>query len=199
MTKHKCTFKSSMFGSVQETVITDTGTSQTLQANLSKVHADRKAGISIATKQLLAKAAIHANDYSNDASADFGAFNSNAEPVESDASVDDGVDEGSDICVPVTGDEHHAVSAVRTHVFACIRDYVHVWSVDQCDDELANVSLIRAGYLGGSPVQPMLAVSLECLELYHQIHQRKVSFSVQAMVKVLCALHSEINQSMTKI
>jgi hypothetical protein len=69
-------------------------------------------------------------------------------------------------------------------------DYVHVWSVDQCDDELANVSLIRAGYLGGSPVQPMLAVSLECLELYHQIHRRKVSFSVQAMVKVLCALHS---------
>jgi hypothetical protein len=127
-----------MFGSVQETVITDTGTSQTLRANLSKIHADRlaferqcldnqqgtlyapsfllklhrKAGISIATKQLLAKAAIHANDYSNDASADFGAFNSNAEPVESDASVDDGVDEGSDIRVPVTGDEHHAVSAV---------------------------------------------------------------------------------------
>jgi hypothetical protein len=69
-------------------------------------------------------------------------------------------------------------------------DYVHVWSVDQRDDELANVSLIRAGYLGGSPVQPTLAMSLECLELYHQICWRKASFSVQVMVKVLCALHS---------
>jgi hypothetical protein len=76
-------------------------------------------------------------------------------------------------------------------VFSCILvDYVHVRSVNQCDDELANVSLIKAGYLGGSPVQPMLAVSLECLELYHQIRRRKPSFSVQAMVKVLCALHN---------
>jgi hypothetical protein len=55
-------------------------------------------------------------------------------------------------------------------VFSCILvDYVHVRSVNQCDDELANVSLIKAGYLGGSPVQPMLAMSLECLKLYHQI------------------------------
>ncbi|KAG1732925.1 uncharacterized protein EDB91DRAFT_1238702 [Suillus paluster] len=36
----------------------------------------------------------------------------------------------------------------------------------------------------------MLAVSMECLELYHQIHRRKPLFSVQAMVKVLCALHN---------
>ncbi|KAG2079040.1 hypothetical protein BDR04DRAFT_1146733 [Suillus decipiens] len=107
-----------MFGSVQETVITDTGTSRTLQANLSKIYTDRLAferqqldsqqGISIATKQLLSEAAIHVNDYLNDASADFSAFDSNAEPVESDASVNDNVDEGSDICVPVTGDEQHA-------------------------------------------------------------------------------------------
>jgi hypothetical protein len=76
-------------------------------------------------------------------------------------------------------------------VFSCILvDYVHVRSVNQCDDELANVSLIKAGYLGSSPVQPMLAVSLECLKLYHQIRRRKPSFSVQAMVKVLCALHN---------
>ncbi|KAG1891130.1 hypothetical protein F4604DRAFT_1876299 [Suillus subluteus] len=36
----------------------------------------------------------------------------------------------------------------------------------------------------------MLAISLSCLELYHQICRRKPSFSVQAMVKVLCALHN---------
>ncbi|KAG1765077.1 hypothetical protein EV702DRAFT_1204731 [Suillus placidus] len=131
--------------------------------------------------------------------------------------------EGSEIRAPVTGDEWHAVSAVRTHVFAwcqqrraprtcllcnrqmhaawhnhmpdlvetylqwkhnpkhaCIRpdpikennecetmmafqittvnitNHVHVQSVGQRDDELANVSLIRAGYLGSSPVQPVL-------------------------------------------
>lgn len=40
------------------------------------------------------------------------------EPVESDASVDEGADEGSEIHAPVTGDERRAVSAARTHVFA---------------------------------------------------------------------------------
>ncbi|KAG0692050.1 hypothetical protein DFH29DRAFT_1052446 [Suillus ampliporus] len=63
-------------------------------------------------------------------------------------------------------------------------------SVPQAADELANVSLINVGLLGCSPIQPKIAVSLQCLELYHQIRQRKPSFSVQAMVKVLCALHN---------
>ncbi|KAG2130223.1 hypothetical protein DEU56DRAFT_740765, partial [Suillus clintonianus] len=44
------------------------------------------------------------------------------------------------------------------------------------------------GFLGCSPLQPTTTISLECLELYHQICRRKSSFSVQAMVKVLCAL-----------
>ncbi|KAG1892237.1 hypothetical protein F4604DRAFT_1875645 [Suillus subluteus] len=63
-------------------------------------------------------------------------------------------------------------------------------SVQQAADELANVSLINIGLLGCSPIQPTIAVSLQCLELYHQIRRRKPSFSVQAMVKVLCALHN---------
>lgn len=62
--------------------------------------------------------------------------------------------------------------------------------VDQAPDELANVSLLKSGYLGCSPLQPTLAISLSCLELYHQIRRRKPSFSVQGMVKVLCALHN---------
>ncbi|KAG1745399.1 uncharacterized protein EDB91DRAFT_1049934, partial [Suillus paluster] len=62
--------------------------------------------------------------------------------------------------------------------------------VPQAADELANVSLINVGLLGCSPIQPNIAVSLQCLELYHQIRRRKPSFSVQAMVKVLCALHN---------
>ncbi|KAI5985604.1 hypothetical protein EDD15DRAFT_2390125 [Pisolithus albus] len=64
-------------------------------------------------------------------------------------------------------------------------------SVVQCEDEVANVSLLRIGFLGCSPQQPTTAVSLDCLELYHQIRRRKSSFSVQAMVKVLCTLHNK--------
>ncbi|KAG1767502.1 hypothetical protein EDD22DRAFT_978132 [Suillus occidentalis] len=52
--------------------------------------------------------------------------------------------------------------------------------------------LILSGYLGCSPLQPTLAISLGCLELYHQIRRRKPSFSVQGMVKVLCALHNSL-------
>jgi hypothetical protein len=62
--------------------------------------------------------------------------------------------------------------------------------VSQAADEPANVSLINIGLIGCSPIQPTIAVSLKCLELYHQIRRRKPSFSVQAMVKVLCALHN---------
>ncbi|KAG1876360.1 hypothetical protein F4604DRAFT_1880665 [Suillus subluteus] len=54
---------------------------------------------------------------------------------------------------------------------------------------MSQVLVYRAGFLGCSPQQPTTAISLECLELYHQIRRRKSSFSVQAMVKVLCALH----------
>ncbi|KAH7903111.1 hypothetical protein BJ138DRAFT_1197236, partial [Hygrophoropsis aurantiaca] len=51
-------------------------------------------------------------------------------------------------------------------------------------------ALIRVGFLGASPIQPTLAIHLNCLELYHQIRRRQSSFSVQAMVKVLCAMHN---------
>ncbi|KAG1884158.1 hypothetical protein F4604DRAFT_1920002 [Suillus subluteus] len=70
-----------------------------------------------------------------------------------------------------------------------ILSFCAVQTIHQAPDELANVSLIKAGFLGCSPQQPTTAIALECLELYHQIHRRKPSFSVQAMVKVLCALH----------
>ncbi|KAJ2991444.1 hypothetical protein NUW54_g8190 [Trametes sanguinea] len=40
------------------------------------------------------------------------------------------------------------------------------------------------------PLQPTVAISLHTLEFYHQLRRRQSSFSVQAMVKVLCALHN---------
>ncbi|KAG1791119.1 uncharacterized protein HD556DRAFT_1445641 [Suillus plorans] len=63
-------------------------------------------------------------------------------------------------------------------------------SIPQAAEEPANVSLINVGLIGCSPIQPTIAISLKCLELYHQIRRWKPSFSVQAMVKVLCALHN---------
>lgn len=62
--------------------------------------------------------------------------------------------------------------------------------VRQREDELANAALIRSGLLGCSPVQPVVAIKLECLELYHQVRRRQSSFSIQAMVKVICALQN---------
>ena len=43
------------------------------------------------------------------------------------------------------------------------------FEVIQQDDELANVSLIRNGLLGCTPTSPELAITLQCLELYHQL------------------------------
>ncbi|KIM57629.1 hypothetical protein SCLCIDRAFT_57162, partial [Scleroderma citrinum Foug A] len=61
--------------------------------------------------------------------------------------------------------------------------------VIQQDDELANVSLIQNGLLGCTPTSPELAITLQCLELYHQLRHRQSSFGIQAYTKVLCVLH----------
>lgn len=47
-------------------------------------------------------------------------------------------------------------------------------------------SLVMAGYLGTSPVQPSFAICLKTLEHYHQLRLRQPTFSVQAFTKVLC-------------
>lgn len=47
-------------------------------------------------------------------------------------------------------------------------------------------ALIHEGYLGASPENPQIAISLRTLELYDKIRARKVSFSVEAFSKVLC-------------
>ncbi|KAG2125460.1 hypothetical protein DEU56DRAFT_873092 [Suillus clintonianus] len=114
----------STFGTIHETIITDTGTLRTSRANLSKVRADRL--------------------------------------------------------------------ALERENLGSHRGNVLEKSVDQAPNELANVSLLKSGYLGCSPLQPTLAISLGCLELYHQIRWRKPSFSVQGMVKVLCSLHNSL-------
>lgn len=69
-------------------------------------------------------------------------------------------------------------------------DFEAQTSVVQKVGDTVNIALIHHGLLGCSPTQPSCAISLYCLELYHQIRRRQSSFSVQAMVRVLCALHN---------
>ncbi|KAH9920365.1 uncharacterized protein B0H18DRAFT_881127 [Fomitopsis serialis] len=47
-------------------------------------------------------------------------------------------------------------------------------------------ALLRNGYLGTSPIQPTLAISLSTLELFRRIQLFKASFSVEAFAKLMC-------------
>ncbi|KAG2085421.1 hypothetical protein BD769DRAFT_1374346 [Suillus cothurnatus] len=73
-------------------------------------------------------------------------------------------------------------------------DYFH--DITQQHEEVANVSLLHVGLLGCSPTAPTVAISLQCLELYHQLRRRQSSFSIQAFTKVLCAIHN-VNYAQT--
>ncbi|KAG0703735.1 hypothetical protein DFH29DRAFT_1040613 [Suillus ampliporus] len=90
------------------------------------------------------------------------------------------------------GADQPQVSALTFHVSTIdITFHTNVKVVSQGHEELANVSFLKLGLLGCSPLQPTITVSLHCLKLYHQIRRRKPLFSIQAMVKVLCALHNQ--------
>lgn len=60
----------------------------------------------------------------------------------------------------------------------------------QRKDKFANVSLIREGYLGCTPTEPTLAISLDLLELFHRLKRRHPCLSVQAMVCALSDIHN---------
>ncbi|KAG6884212.1 hypothetical protein C0992_006742, partial [Termitomyces sp. T32_za158] len=51
-------------------------------------------------------------------------------------------------------------------------------------------SLVCQGYLGATPDQPTIALSLRTLDLFLKIKKRKPSFSVDAFAKVLCDVYS---------
>ncbi|KAG1887191.1 hypothetical protein F4604DRAFT_1571533, partial [Suillus subluteus] len=71
-----------------------------------------------------------------------------------------------------------------------IMDFSHNTTVRQQLNEPGNATLLRHGLLGCSPIQPTVAICLECLELYHQIRRCQSSFSIQSITRVLCALHN---------
>lgn len=62
-------------------------------------------------------------------------------------------------------------------------------SVYQDKDEYANASLLRAGFLGCSPREPSVVISIQTLELYHRLKRRHPRLGIQPMVKALCDLH----------
>lgn len=69
-------------------------------------------------------------------------------------------------------------------------EYNYQMQIAQDKNEEANIALIRHGYLGASPSQPTTAFTLEALEFYHQLRRRQANLSVQAFIKVLCAIHN---------
>ncbi|KAG1752327.1 uncharacterized protein EDB91DRAFT_1044478 [Suillus paluster] len=91
--------------------------------------------------------------------------------------------------VPTVDD--NTVASNIFHVDAIgIIDFARAITIQQRPNEPANVALLHVGLLGCSPLQPTIAIHIECLELYHQIQQCQSSFSIQAITKVLCVLHN---------
>jgi hypothetical protein len=52
----------------------------------------------------------------------------------------------------------------------------------------ANETLLRHGYLGGSPDQPSVAFSVQMFEIYRQVHRVCPRFSLEGLSKVICYL-----------
>ncbi|PSR73315.1 hypothetical protein PHLCEN_2v10843 [Hermanssonia centrifuga] len=88
-----------------------------------------------------------------------------------------------------TNETAHMFDVAVVSTFTYIPRHVVVQHAGEC----ANTALLRAGLLGCSPVQPTVAIDLQCLELFHQIRRRQSSFSTQTMARVLCALHNLAN------
>ncbi|KAG2341488.1 hypothetical protein BDR05DRAFT_976866 [Suillus weaverae] len=68
-------------------------------------------------------------------------------------------------------------------------EFQPVRTITQHNEEVANAALVHVGLLGCSPTAPSVTITLQCLELYHQLRRHQSSFSIQAFAKVLCALH----------
>ncbi|KAK7451704.1 hypothetical protein VKT23_012383 [Stygiomarasmius scandens] len=53
----------------------------------------------------------------------------------------------------------------------------------------AQVALVQSGYLGNTPDQPSIAISLRTLELFYTMRLFKTSLSVESFAKVLCYVY----------
>lgn len=62
--------------------------------------------------------------------------------------------------------------------------------VSHVDNKTTAVALASLGFIGNSPFNPSVAVSVKTLELYRVLRRRKASFSVEGFVKVICDLYA---------
>ena len=89
-----------------------------------------------------------------------------------------------EIQLDIENDHMFTITTLATH------KRINGVEIYQRKDEFPNVSLIRAGYLGCTPVDPPLAFSLDTLELYYRLKRRHPRLSIQAMVCALADLHN---------
>ncbi|KAJ6464986.1 hypothetical protein C8R45DRAFT_1107214 [Mycena sanguinolenta] len=57
------------------------------------------------------------------------------------------------------------------------------------ESKSANETLLRHGFIGGSPDQPLIAFSIQTFEIYRQVHRVCPRFSLDGLSKVLSYLH----------
>ncbi|KAG1877267.1 hypothetical protein F4604DRAFT_1880502 [Suillus subluteus] len=88
--------------------------------------------------------------------------------------------------------EHPPANTAHLPSIQCDCEYIPVFTVDQANNEYANVALLRHGLLGCSPVTPSIAIDIQTLELYHRLWHCHPQLGVQPFVKTLCDLH-EVN------
>jgi hypothetical protein len=62
--------------------------------------------------------------------------------------------------------------------------------VASIDDVFPNVTLMRNGFIGSSPLAPTVAISIRTLAAYRQTHRVCPRLSIQAEVRKLCHLHA---------
>ena len=72
-------------------------------------------------------------------------------------------------------------------------------TITRSQDVTVSESLVRNGWLGASPINPSIAISLKTLELFRRLRLRKASLSVEAFAKVLCDLYSVCHFSIIDI
>jgi len=56
-------------------------------------------------------------------------------------------------------------------------------------DTIANVSLLRQGFIGCTPVRPQLAVAINVFDFYTAARRVHPSFSVEAFTRALCLVY----------
>ena len=58
------------------------------------------------------------------------------------------------------------------------------------EEDYANETLLQYGFLGCSPLQPMVAFLVQTLAAYQQAHGTCLQFSIEVQCKMLCHLHN---------